>query len=192
MCRSGLASAGAQQPLGDHRRASEQRRAGRVQPPERGDGLEAVLQHERRVPVGEQVHLGDAGTAHRRAHEEEDIVLVGPRDAGHVVRSHGHRVERVHDTLRPTRRARGEEDHTRRVAIGLRPASVLPPIGVGERFEEHDGMVAEVGGETVVFRRRNDDEGGVAEHLDREADVGCTPLRRSRATTVAPTRSNAW
>ena len=41
-------------------------------------------------------------------------------------------------------------------------------------------MVADVGGETVVFGRRNDDEGGVAEHLEREADVGCaTPTVES-------------
>ncbi len=172
MRRCGLASAARQEPLGDDRCAAEQRRAGCVQTLERADGLEAVLEHERRVPVGKQVHLGDAGAAHGRAHEEEDVVLVGSRDAGHVVRSRRHRVEGVHDTLRTARRTGREEDHPRLVAVGLCPASALPVVGVGEHFEEHDGIVADLGGEAIVFGGGNDDEGGIAKRLEREADVG--------------------
>ena len=120
-------------------------------PRERRDGLEAVLEHERGVPVGEQVHLGDARTAHGRAHEEEDVVVVGPRDAGHVVRPRGHRVEGVHDTLRPARRPGCEEDHPRLVVVGLDPTDVRPLVRTGELLEEYGGMVADLGGETVVF-----------------------------------------
>ena len=156
------------------------------------DGLEAVLEHERRVPVGEQVHLGDAGAAHGRAHEEEDVVLVGCRDAGHVVRSRRHRVEGVHDTLRTARRAGREEDHAA-ARRGRAPSSERPrddgrrasasssargrsPMSAARRSCSEDGTTTRAASPSISSARRTSDG----------------PQRRSRTTTVAGTRSKAW
>jgi hypothetical protein len=98
-------------------------------------------------------------------------VLVGAGDARHVVGARGRGVERVHDTLRVAGRARGEEDHPWPVAVGLLPTDILPVGGAGDRLEERDGAVGELAGEAVVLAGGHDDEGRVAEHLERDTYV---------------------
>jgi len=102
---------GAQKALRDNGRTSEQSRSVPIDALERAFRIEAILEYNGGVPICREVHLHHSRDARERAHQEEDGVLVGAGDEGHVRCTCRQRVQRVQDALGASCRAGSEKHH---------------------------------------------------------------------------------